>query len=61
MTPSSYICLPQVGIGDTKSPLLFAIYPGHSLMWEDVSIAFASQGYAVVALSPSGGLWPRCD
>ena len=43
---------PQVGIGDTKFPLLFAIYPGHSLMWEDVSIAFASQGYAVVALSP---------
>ncbi len=33
-------------------PLLFAIYPGHSLRWEDISVAFASQGFAVVALSP---------
>ncbi len=48
-----FVYLPaQAGKEDTEFPLLFAIYPGHSLMWEDVSIAFASQGYAVVALSP---------
>ena len=43
---------PETTEGDSKIPLLFAIYPGHSLMWEDVSIAFASRGFAVVVLSP---------
>ncbi len=43
---------PAAAAGKVRQPLLFAIYPGHSLMWEDVSVAFASRGYAVVVLSP---------
>lgn len=48
-----YVYLPlEAAMEGHRLPLLFAVYPGHSLMWEDVSIAFASQGFAVVALSP---------
>ncbi len=48
-----YVYLPGHAAPDTGCfPLLFAIYPGHSLQWEDLSVAFASQGFAVVALSP---------
>ncbi len=46
---------PEAAAHDARLPLLFALYPGHSLMWEDVSVAFASRGYAVVALSPLAG------
>ena len=47
-----FVYLSPDAASHTPRPLLLAIYPGHSLMWEDVSIAFASRGYAVVALSP---------
>lgn len=48
-----YVYLPEDAASDTASfPLLVAIYPGHSLIWEDISVAFASQGFAVVAMSP---------
>lgn len=33
-------------------PILFMIYPTHVDAWETVSVAFASQGYGVVAISP---------
>lgn len=48
-----YVYLPR-NPDDTAQayPLLLAIYPGHSLTWEAVSVGFASQGYAVVAMSP---------
>ena len=35
-------------------PLLFAVYPGVIDGWEPVSVAFASQGFVLVAISPSG-------
>ncbi len=48
-----YVYLPVAAEpGAGSFPLLFAVYPGHSLQWEDISVSFASQGYAVVALSP---------
>ncbi len=48
-----FVYLPaEAAARQNRWPLLLALYPGHSLMWEDVSVAFASQGYAVVALSP---------
>ncbi len=36
-----------------KFPLLFFGYPGHVDGWEAVSVAFAAQGYVVIAISPS--------
>ncbi|MEM7125263.1 MAG: carboxypeptidase regulatory-like domain-containing protein [Chloroflexota bacterium] len=33
-------------------PLLFMVYPTHVDLWETVSVAFAGQGYALVAMSP---------
>ncbi|MBV7337778.1 carboxypeptidase regulatory-like domain-containing protein [Chloroflexi bacterium TSY] len=33
-------------------PILFMIYPTHVDAWETVSVAFASQGYGFVAISP---------
>lgn len=38
---------------DEKFPLLFFGYPGDVDNWEAVSVAFAAQGYVVVAISPS--------
>lgn len=46
-----YVYLPTAPAA-AAYPLLFAVYPGHSLQWEAVSVAMASRGYAVVALSP---------
>jgi acetyl esterase/lipase len=40
--------------GDARLPMLFLVYPGPVDNWQPVSVAFASQGYAVVAISPSG-------
>ncbi|MCB0045437.1 MAG: carboxypeptidase regulatory-like domain-containing protein [Caldilineaceae bacterium] len=39
---------------DARLPLLFFSYPGDVDGWQDVSVAFAAQGYALVALSPAG-------
>jgi len=39
---------------DAQLPLLFMDYPLNVDGWESVSVAFASQGYAVVALAPIG-------
>ena len=39
---------------DAQLPLLFFSYPGEVDGWQDLSVAFASQGYALVALSPVG-------
>jgi acetyl esterase/lipase len=33
---------------------LFAVFPGDINGWEPVSVAFASQGYVLVAISPAG-------
>jgi dipeptidyl aminopeptidase/acylaminoacyl peptidase len=35
-------------------PLLFMIYPSPVDLWQSVSTAYASQGYALVAISPVG-------
>ncbi|GIV77325.1 MAG: hypothetical protein KatS3mg050_1719 [Litorilinea sp.] len=35
-------------------PWLFMVYPTHVDNWQPVSVAFASQGYAMVAISPVG-------
>ena len=43
----------DVAPGD-QLPLLFFSYPGDVDGWQDVSVAFANQGYALVALSPVG-------
>ncbi len=43
----------DVAPGD-QLPLLFFSYPGDVDGWQDVSVAFADQGYALVALSPVG-------
>ncbi|MEX1018548.1 MAG: carboxypeptidase regulatory-like domain-containing protein [Litorilinea sp.] len=34
-------------------PLLFMIYPTDTAAWEDVSVAYAAEGYAFVAISPA--------
>jgi len=36
----------------TKLPLLFLVYPTPVDLWQQVSVAYAAQGFAVVALSP---------
>ncbi|NJN83296.1 MAG: hypothetical protein HC802_14105 [Caldilineaceae bacterium] len=38
---------------DQQLPLLFVVYPGGIEGWEPVSVAFADQGFALVALSPT--------
>ncbi len=38
---------------NAKLPLLFAVYPGVIDGWEPVSVAYASQGFALVAISPA--------
>lgn len=37
---------------DERLPMLFMIYPTHSDAWQDVSVAYAAQGYAFVAVAP---------
>jgi hypothetical protein len=39
---------------DEPLPLIFGVFPGVIDGWEPVSVAFAAQGYTVVAISPSG-------
>ncbi len=39
---------------DAQLPLLFMIYPTYVDNWWPVSVGFASQGYAMVAISPIG-------
>lgn len=36
-------------------PLMFMIYPTDTAAWEEVSIAYAAEGFAFVAISPAGG------
>jgi acetyl esterase/lipase len=38
---------------DTQLPLLFMIYPTHADLWRSVSTAYAAQGFALLAISPS--------
>ncbi len=45
--------LPLDAPPDATLPLLFISYPGTVEGWEPVSVAFASQGFAVAALSPA--------
>lgn len=46
----------DVSTGDRSAaeslPLLLFVYPSHVDGWQDVSVAFAAQGYAVAAISP---------
>lgn len=42
--------LPQDGLG--PYPLLFMIYPTNVDAWQSVSVAYAGQGYALLAISP---------
>jgi len=44
--------LPLDGPPNERLPMLFLVYPSHSDNWEPVSVAFAAEGYAVVAVSP---------
>lgn len=46
------VYLPADHNDDTPLPLLLFVYPGHVDGWEDVSVAFADQGYGLVAISP---------
>lgn len=39
---------------DAQLPLLFMVYPTEADNWSPVSVGFASQGFALVALSPIG-------
>ena len=52
------VYLPLVGAAQSSPaagwPLVFILYPGVVDGWEAVSVAYAAQGYAVVALSPVG-------
>ena len=43
-----------------KWPLLFMVYPTPVGLWESVSVAFASQGFALVAISPHASRGDRC-
>jgi dipeptidyl aminopeptidase/acylaminoacyl peptidase len=45
--------LPLTLPADARLPLLFMIYPTHVDLWHSVSTAYAAQGYALVAISPS--------
>ncbi|GIV68741.1 carboxypeptidase regulatory-like domain-containing protein [Caldilinea sp.] len=45
--------LPKGHPGDAPLPLLFMVYPSPVDNWQDVSVAFASERYAVVAISPT--------
>lgn len=45
--------LPLDLAADAQLPILFAVYPGFIDNWESVSVAYASQGFALVAISPA--------
>lgn len=47
------VYLPLDVAAGAQLPLLFIVYPGWVDGWEPVSVAFASQGFAVVAISPA--------
>ncbi len=38
---------------DAQLPLLFLVYPSPVDNWEPISVAFAAEGYAVLAISPA--------
>ncbi len=42
------------GQKESRQPLIFAVFPGVVANWEPVSVAFASAGYTLLAISPSG-------
>jgi acetyl esterase/lipase len=44
---------PVARTADAPLPLLFMIYPSPVDLWQSVSTAYASQGYALVAISPA--------
>lgn len=44
--------LPTTLASDAQVPLLLMVYPTHSDLWQSVSVAYAAQGYALVAISP---------
>lgn len=44
--------LPTELANDAQLPLLLMVYPTHSDLWQSVSVAYAAQGYALVAISP---------
>ncbi len=44
--------LPRNLPSDRQLPMLFMIYPTQTDTWQPVSVAFAAQGYAMVAISP---------
>jgi dipeptidyl aminopeptidase/acylaminoacyl peptidase len=44
--------LPPEEAGPDPLPLLFMIYPTATDAWQEVSVAYAAQGYAFVAVSP---------
>jgi acetyl esterase/lipase len=39
---------------EQKLPMLFMVYPANIDGWEPISVAYAAQGYAVVAIAPIG-------
>ena len=45
--------LPQDRPGGARYPLLLLVYPSPVDDWQEVSVAFADQGFAVVAISPT--------
>ncbi|MCS6828868.1 MAG: carboxypeptidase regulatory-like domain-containing protein [Caldilinea sp.] len=47
------VYLPMGHMHDASLPLLFMVYPSPVDNWQDVSVAFASERYAVVAISPT--------
>ena len=44
--------LPTNLANDEQVPILLMVYPTHSDLWQSVSVAYAAQGYALVAISP---------
>lgn len=46
------VYLPLTMTAEARLPLLFMVYPTHVDGWESISVALASQGYALVAVSP---------
>jgi dipeptidyl aminopeptidase/acylaminoacyl peptidase len=46
------VYLPLTMTAEARLPLLFMVYPTHTDGWEPISVALASQGYALVAVSP---------
>lgn len=51
---SLYLYLPLDAGPEDQIPMLLALYPNATRLWEDISVGFASQGFGVVAMSPIG-------